>query len=343
MEHTSLYRKYRPQTFTDVIGQDHITKLLTASIKNDTVAHAYIFAGSRGTGKTSVARIFARELGTDANDLYEIDAASNTGVDDVRALNDSVYVLPFSSTYKIYLLDEAHMLSKAAFNALLKTIEEPPAHVIFILATTETEKLPETIISRCQLLQFNKPNRETLAKRVLDVVKKEGAEISRPVAELVALIGDGSFRDTLGVLQKVLSAYPDGKLRVEDVETITGAPRTSLVNEFLAAFDHKDVERGLKAISEASDNQVSMELLLRMTLEKIRAVLLARLAPLMAEEVLSAYSEEDNVLLKNIAHNKASGITSKTIVSLLEAAHALRFAPVPELPLELAVMSMGEK
>ncbi len=256
MEHTSLYRKYRPQTFKDVIGQDHIIKLLQESIKNNTIAHAYIFAGSRGTGKTSIARIFAREVGTDENDLYEIDAASNTGVDDVRALNDSVYVLPFSSEYKIYLLDEAHMLSKSAFNALLKTIEEPPKHVIFILATTETEKLPDTIISRCQLLQFNKPNKEALVKSVLSVCKKEGIELPRAAAELIAVIGDGSFRDTLGVLQKVLSAYPEGKVTAEDVESLTGAPRTALVNEFIHALDHKDAERGLETIAEASKAQM---------------------------------------------------------------------------------------
>ena len=157
MSETALYRKYRPQTFKEVLGQDHIVKVLQSSIELDKIAHAYIFSGSRGTGKTSVARIFAKELGTSANDITEIDAASNTGVDDIRALNESVNTIPFESKYKIYILDEAHMLSKSAWNALLKTLEEPPKHVIFILATTEFEKIPETVVSRCQTFSFRKP------------------------------------------------------------------------------------------------------------------------------------------------------------------------------------------
>src|ERR1035437_770069 len=133
MTETALYRKYRPTTFKEVLGQDHIVKVLESSIENGNIAHAYLFSGSRGTGKTSVARIFAKEIGTSKNDLYEIDAASNNGVDEIRLLNESVHTLPFDSKYKVYILDEAHMLSKAAFNAFLKTLEEPPAHVIFIL------------------------------------------------------------------------------------------------------------------------------------------------------------------------------------------------------------------
>lgn len=343
MEHVSLYRKYRPQTFADVVGQDHVVTLLESSIKNNTIAHAYIFAGSRGTGKTSVARIFARALGVDSSDLYEIDAASNTSVDDVRALNESVFVLPFISKYKIYLLDEAHMLSKSAFNALLKTIEEPPAHVIFILATTETEKLPDTIISRCQLIQFNKPNKEILTKAILSVARAEGAQLPRPAAELVALMGDGSFRDAFGVLQKVLTTYPDGAVTLADVERVTGAPRAVLVNELVSAFDRGDVERGLKTIADAIEHQTSMTLFVRMVLEKVRAVLLFRLAPTLADTVAGAYSEEDVVFLKSIATRKGSGISSKTVLELLRASESLRFAPVPEIPLELAVMVMADK
>jgi DNA polymerase-3 subunit gamma/tau len=148
--HVSLYRKYRPTGFEQVVGQDHIVSVLKQSVEGGSPAHAYLFCGGRGIGKTSVARIFARALGTSENDIYEIDAASHTSVENIRELNEAVNTLPFDSKYKVYILDEVHMLSKSAFNAFLKTLEEPPKHVIFILATTEMDKLPETIVSRCQ-------------------------------------------------------------------------------------------------------------------------------------------------------------------------------------------------
>ena len=182
----ALYRKYRPQTFADVIGQDHIVKILEAQTKSGDVSHAYVFAGTRGTGKTSVARIFAHAIGTSANDIYEIDAASNNGVDEMRALNESVNTLPFESKYKVYILDEVHMLSKSASNALLKTLEEPPAHVIFILATTEIHKILDTVLSRCEVYTFKKPTQEVLKKVAMTVAKKAGCMIDEPSAELVA-------------------------------------------------------------------------------------------------------------------------------------------------------------
>src|SRR5579872_489787 len=216
-----LYRKYRPTTFADVVGQDAVVKTLEAQVANGTVGHAYLFAGSRGTGKTSIARILAKQLGTTANDIYEIDAASKTSVDDIRELNESVNTLPFDSKYKVYILDEVHMLSKSASNAFLKTLEEPPAHVIFILATTETHKIPETILSRCEIHTFKKPNQETLKKVVMNVAKKEGYVIGESSAELIALLGDGSFRDTLGTLQKVLSSSKDKKISESEVLIVT--------------------------------------------------------------------------------------------------------------------------
>jgi DNA polymerase-3 subunit gamma/tau len=232
VQHLSLYRKYRPAQFADVVGQNHIVDVLQESIKQGNISHAYLFCGSRGTGKTSVARIFAKALGTTLNDLYEIDAASNTSVDDIRELSEAVNTVPLESKYKVYILDEVHMLSKAAFNAFLKTLEEPPRHVIFILATTETEKLPDTIVSRCEVYNFKKPTAEMLKKHILDISKKEGIKVDPSAAELISLLGDGSFRDTLSTLQKVLSFSGDS-VSLEQVEEVTGAPKASLLLVFL--------------------------------------------------------------------------------------------------------------
>ncbi|MEK7787542.1 MAG: AAA family ATPase, partial [Chloroflexota bacterium] len=207
MHDLALYRKYRPQKWNQFFGTEYITDVLESSVKTKKVSHAYLFVGSRGTGKTTAARIFAKEIGVSVNDLYEIDAASNRGIDDIKELRDGARVLPFDSKYKIYIIDEAHMLSKDAWGALLKTLEEPPNHVIFILATTELHKVPDTIISRCQVFTFKKPTETILKKVIIDVAKKEGFELDNGSAELLAILADGSFRDGLGELQKVLNFY----------------------------------------------------------------------------------------------------------------------------------------
>ena len=200
MHDLALYRKYRPKTFKEVLGQDHVVSVLESSVETDKVSHAYLFVGSRGTGKTSLARIFATSIGVSLNDLYEIDAASNRGIEDIKELRDGTRVLPFDSKYKVYIIDEVHMLSKDAWGALLKTLEEPPKHVIFILATTELQKVPETIISRCQVFTFKKASESVCRKMLIDVAKKENFELEAGSAELLAILADGSFRDALGEL-----------------------------------------------------------------------------------------------------------------------------------------------
>lgn len=272
----ALYRKYRPHTFSDVVGQEHVVKVLEAEIISGDIAHAYLFAGTRGTGKTSVARIFASAIGTTPNDMYEIDAASNTSVDDIRALNESVHTLPFESKYKVYILDEVHMLSKSAGNALLKTLEEPPAHVVFILATTETHKIPETVLSRCQVFTFKKPSQDVLKKVVVSVAKKEGFTVDDASAELVALLGDGSFRDTLGMLQKVLAYSKDKKITQDEVRLVTGAPAIDLVHDIVSAIAGSDLERGLTTVQKATSQNIDMSIFLKLILHTSRAVLLIR-------------------------------------------------------------------
>src|SRR4051812_87712 len=245
----ALYRTYRSKSFDEVVGQDHITSTLAKAVKNGRISHAYLFTGPRGVGKTSVARILAHEVnglpygGEETNlDIIEIDAASNRRIDEIRELRDKVHTAPAASKYKVYIIDEVHMLTKEAFNALLKTLEEPPAHAVFILATTETDKLPETVVSRCQVFSFKKPSQKILKDMVLDVAKKEKYSLEPASAELIALLGDGSFRDTHGILQKVISSSKDKKISREEVEMVTGAPRGALINEFVAAFDEQSAD-----------------------------------------------------------------------------------------------------
>jgi len=347
MTETVLYRKYRPQKFKEVLGQDHIVKVLESSIKNGNIAHAYIFAGSRGTGKTSIARVFAKEIGTTPNDISEIDAASNTGVDDIRALNESVSTLPFESKYKVYILDEAHMLSKQAWNALLKTIEEPPKHVIFILATTEANKIPETIISRCQTFSFKKPTQKILKDVVVAISKKEGFSLEASSADLVALLGDGSFRDAQSVLQKVMSASKDKKISPEEVELVTGAPKTELVNDFIRAIDENNLELGLEAVSKATESNIDMLLYFKLVLHKMRSILLLRNLKSSEGKLQEEMTDTDFKFLKGIADKKPSisskgstGINSDTLLTLLSYYDMVARAYIPQLPLELVLAKL---
>lgn len=335
MAEQSLYREYRPKTFAEVVGQEQVTVPLKESIKAKKIGHAYLFAGSRGLGKTSVARIFAREVGCTEKDLYEIDAASNNSVEDIRQITENVYTLPFESPYKVYILDEAHMLSKSAWNAFLKTLEEPPKHAIFILATTELERVPETVASRCQVFEFKKPMRKALAKLVTDVAKKEGYTIAPDAAELVAILAEGSYRDALSVLQKVLTISADKKLTREEVEKATGAPRRELVHALIAALALGNRADALTAIEKAAKAGADMKLFLELTIESLRNALLIRYAPEVREDIKQEAGEDEFAALATYQH-----ITHPMLLAFLTAAERIRYAPIPALPLELAVMEL---
>lgn len=338
----ALYLKYRPQNFSEIRGQEEVVEVLSGAIKEGNVSHAYLFAGSRGTGKTSIARIFAKEIGSKEMDIYEIDAASNRGIDEVRELRDASRTLPYESEYKIYIIDEVHMLTTPAFNALLKTLEEPPAHVIFILATTEMGKLPDTVISRCEVHRFRRPSQKVLKGLIKDVVKSEGYQMDEASDDLIALLGDGSFRDTLGVLQKIMRALPEKKITAIDVARITGAPAPELVNQVLESVSTSDLGKGLKAVSDALGANIDMNLFMTLVLAKVRAVLLLRNAPEMKEELQEEFSDADFSFLGELAEGKV--INSEVLKALLEAHAEMAYAKLSHLPLELALIKLsGEK
>lgn len=337
----TLYRAYRPQTFDEVRGQEHIVKVLEAAIKNKKIAHAYLFVGSRGTGKTSVARILARELGVSDKDLYEMDAASHTGVDNIRELREGANMMPFESPYKFYIIDEAHMLSKGAWNAFLKTLEEPPEHVIFVLATTDRDKVPDTIQSRCEIYSFKQPTREVLAEVIADVAKKEGFSIEIAAAELIALLAEGSFRDGLGILQKVLTVSKDKKVDVTEVEEVSGAPRGELIRQLLKALSEKNAQGALSVIRTAVKDNLDARTLAKLLIHRMRVVLLLRYAPELAESFSHELTDADLAIAKEISKNP--GVNSDTLRQLLEAYGTMAYAAVPHLPLELALIDICEK
>jgi len=332
----ALYRKYRPSEFDQVRGQQQVVSVLKTAVEDGKIAHAYLFAGGRGTGKTSMARILARAVGTSEEDIYEIDAASNRQVDDARGLREGVSTLPFSSKYKFYILDEVHMFTKDAWNTLLKTLEEPPAHAIFVLATTELDKVPDTIVSRCQVFAFAKPSHETLKKLVQDVAKKEEATIEPAAAELVALMGEGSFRDTLGILQKVLTISGDKKLTEDEVAKVVGAPQSATVNDFLVALSTKDIAKTLGVFHEAIAAGVEPKIFALLAVAKARAVLLLRFAPKLEAELVEQFGQDDIVVLKNLAKEGAA-INSTVLAELLSALIEIPRAPIPAIPVELAL------
>ena len=335
---TVLYRTYRPASWNDVVGQEPIVEVLKETIKLKRISHAYLFSGSRGTGKTSVARILAKSLGTADEDIYEIDAASNRGIDDIRELREHVSVSPFSSVYKVYIIDEVHMLSKDAWNALLKTLEEPPKHVIFILATTELDKVPDTIVSRCQTFSFKRPSREVVRTHIATIAKKEGYTLDIDGADLIALLGDGSFRDALGMLEKVISSSKDKKLSRTEVEAITGAPKAALINTFIQQIIAKNADGALIVLAQVEKSGISMSVFSALMLEKMRFILLLQHSSSSKKYLIERVSEDDLSFIEAEAAKKS--LTPTMLVALLEAVGQISRAQIEMLPLELAVVNI---
>ena len=336
----ALYRKYRPESWGDVVGQDHVVKAISGALEAGKIAHAYLLCGPRGTGKTTIARIIAHDLGTSVNDIYELDAASNRGIDDVRNIKENVSTMPFDSKYKVYILDEVHMFTKDAWNALLKTIEEPPEHVIFILATTELEKVPETIVSRCQSFVFKKPTEAVLSQVVESVAKKEGYIIEEGGSNLIALLADGAFRDALGTLQKVISLMKVKKISQDEIEKITEAPNEIIVKEFLNSLKEKDINRGFFAINQALNQNIEMDIYLKMIISKLRFALMLRYAPNTKNYIKDQIKESDLLYLENLIKDKPEFIISNTLSILLDAYQSQKFSVISSLPIEMALIKI---
>ncbi|MXY45477.1 MAG: DNA polymerase III subunit gamma/tau, partial [Chloroflexi bacterium] len=350
-----FYRKWRPRSMSEVVGQDAIMKTLRQAVAQQRTAHAYLFCGTRGTGKTSTARILAKAInclsprdGEPDNechicvsinegrslDLIEIDAASNRGIDDIRELSDKVRFSPIESRYKIYIIDEVHMLTDAAFNALLKTLEEPPEHAKFILATTEAYKLPPTIISRCQRFDFRRIPIERMVAKLADICGQEGIEASNDALQLVARMANGGLRDAENLLEQVVVSY-GSPISEDDVRQLLGLGGDEMALELVRHIIAKSVKDGIATVNGASEQGTDLRQLLRGTLEYLRALLLLKTGA----GATFGYSDEVMGRLNALV----AGVSMEHLVRSLKvfAAVNMRRDAASTLPLELALVDMA--
>ena len=350
----ALYNKWRGQTFADILGQEHITRTLQNQIRAGRIGHAYLFTGVRGTGKTSTARIMAKAVNcvgqtdsppcnqchicrsiTSGNslDLIEIDGASNRGIDEIRDLRDKVTFAPNECRYKVYVIDEVHMLTKEAFNALLKTLEEPPSHVIFVLCTTEPHNLPDTILSRCQRFDFRRGSVSVVVDKLRRICEQEQVLIDQDALEFVARRAAGSFRDAESLLDQ-LAAYGDTQITLEQVQLLLGSVPASLINDLLRGLATRDVPAGLRAINQALDSGAEPRQFLGEILDHLRALMLLRVG---SEDTITNLSDEMLAELRAIvAQGCGLGVLVEAIKLFNEAGNNLRTAVRPQLPLEVA-------
>ncbi|WP_240732101.1 DNA polymerase III subunit gamma/tau [Geobacter sp. FeAm09] len=356
MSYVVLARKYRPQTFSELTGQEHVSRTLQNAIDTGRVAHAFLFTGARGVGKTSSARILAKALNCEqgmttepcnacpvckeitegtSTDVFEIDGASNTGVDDVRDLRDNIKYLPSHSRYKIFIIDEVHMLSTSAFNALLKTLEEPPAHVKFIFATTEPHKVPVTILSRCQRFDFKRILLPKLIERLRFIAGAEGIAISDAALAMIARKGDGSMRDSLSVFDQVL-AFCGNSVSDEDVATMIGAVDRRLLAEISAAVFAGDTQGVLAGVKRVDGVGYNMRQFCQELIDHFRNLLVIRSVK-NPEEILDLAEAEFEELRRQAGGFSAQEI-QRRLTLLLKAEAEMAYATFPRLILEIALL-----
>jgi len=356
----ALYRKWRSQTFDEVVGQEHVTRTLRNALRDGRLAHAYLFAGPRGTGKTSTARILAKAvncLNEDVNqrpdntcsicqavnegrllDLIEIDAASNTGVDDVRDLRDKVAFMPNEARYKVYVIDEVHMLSNAAFNALLKTLEEPPGHVIFVLATTDPQRVPATVRSRCQRFDFRRIPAPLIAQHLERIVQSEGLRAEPAALQAIARSATGSMRDAISLLDQLM-AYGEEAITLEQVQAMLGAVPEQAVAELIDHLAATDIPAGLGVLHQLVSQGVELSELVRQIVERLRALLLLKVGN--GADLLDLGPEAVDAL-NDQAQRMPTELLLRAIKRFNQAGFELRSAMLgqPQLALELAFLEV---
>ena len=368
MNHMSstLYRKYRPSQFNDVVGQQHIVRTLSNAIENNRVGQAYLFTGPRGTGKTTFARIFAKtvncttplkksketylypclkcencqqfENNTSA-DIIEIDAASNTGVDNIRELRETAKLSPFKGKYKIYIIDEVHMLSSGAFNALLKILEEPPAHIIFILATTEIHKVPETIISRCQRFDFSKFDIDEIIGKLSIIAKKEKIAIEDSALELIAISAEGGMRDAESLLEQIITLEKD-KITSEKVAEILGISNNQSVENLTELVFDKKTAEALLLINKIYKDGYNLEFLAKTWLEYLRKVMLLSIDDHMDKQLFVKMTKEQKEKIKAVTQKASLGFVILCINKVSENISKIKESFIPQLPLESMIVEL---
>lgn len=362
----SYYRKYRPQVFSDLVGEDHIRDTLREAVKSNKLTHAYLLCGPRGTGKTTTARLLAKALNCEtilaqrqaktaisgepcnkcvscqevaegsAVDVIEIDAASHTKVDEIREIIDKAAFVPTRASKKIYIVDEVHMLSTSSFNALLKTLEEPPKHVIFILATTEVQKIPLTILSRTQRFDFKRVSKKDIVTNLKMVAKKEGLRLDERAADLIATKAEGGHRDALGYLEQIASISTD--ISEEKVKEVLGLAGSEEVYGFLGAIFNNYPEEGLKIAQDLYASGLSMNQLVKEVIELLRKLMVYRATG----KFLFEDAEENLARIKAIADSTTTERIDKVIRNFLQAYQLLREVAYPILPVEMAVVNSIE-
>ncbi len=358
MSYLVLARKWRPQTFDDLIGQEPVCRILKNAIKQNKVSHAYIFSGPRGVGKTSAARILSKALNCETGptdnpcgnclscrsvssgsgvDVIEIDAASNTGVENIRDLRERVKYAPSFGSYKIYIIDEAHMLSTSAFNAFLKTLEEPPAHIVFVLATTEPRKIPLTVLSRCQHFSFKRISHSKIRERLEFISKSEGMKVSASAIELIARAADGSMRDSLTILDQLLSF--SNEITESDVKDLFGFTDVEILSHLVSAVIDGDRRIIIGIISRLTDSGADMKIITRDLLLFIRKLLILKITR--EEEDTIDFTEKELKELNLLGHKTSEEHIALLFSELLKAEPYIRNAYYPRAAFEIALIKLS--
>ncbi|MBR3135050.1 DNA polymerase III subunit gamma/tau [Candidatus Saccharibacteria bacterium] len=347
----ALYRKYRPTKLEDVIGQDQVTNTLQGIIKKGNISHSYLFCGPRGTGKTTIARIFAHainnfdyELEDDYVDIVEIDAASNRGIDNIRELRENAIVAPTKGKYKVYILDESHMLTKEASNALLKILEEPPAHIVFIMATTDPQKVLPTILSRSQVYTFRLASPEIMKDHLKKIAKQEKINIDDDALDIIVKRGGGSFRDSISLLDQI-SNLSDKTITADSINKALGLPQDKIIDDLLSAYTSADVARITTLLKDVLNTGSKPETIAEETINKIIATPKKELLPLLSKlpEVKAPFPEA-KLLLAFLASNTDLGGSTTSLLTAFPPARTTTYIPDgPDRSAQRAVLPASQR